>query len=73
VGWSFMLAARARGLGTTWTTLHLLFEEEAAQLLGVLYVEVNQAGLIPMAYTQGTHFRPTRRAPLETVVHWEAW
>ena len=31
-----MLAARARGLGTTWTTLHLLFEEEAAQLLGVL-------------------------------------
>jgi nitroreductase len=29
-GWSFMLAARVRGLGTTWTTLHLLFEEEAA-------------------------------------------
>jgi hypothetical protein len=51
-----MLAARARGLGTTWTTLHLLFEEEAAQILGVLYVEVNQAGLIPVAYTQGTHF-----------------
>ena len=39
-----MLAARARGLGTTWTTLHLLCEEEAAQLLGVLSVEVNQAG-----------------------------
>jgi nitroreductase len=68
-----MLAARARGLGTTWTTLHLLFEEEAAQILGVLYVEVNQAGLIPVASTQGTHFRPARRAPLETVVHWEAW
>jgi nitroreductase len=68
-----MLAARARGLGTTWTTLHLLFEEEAAQILGVLYVEVNQAGLSPVAYTQGAHFRPARRAPLETVVHWEAW
>jgi nitroreductase len=68
-----MLAARACGLGTTWTTLHLLCEEEAAQLLGVLYVEVNQAGWIPVAYTQGTHFRPARRAPLETVVHWEAW
>lgn len=68
-----MLAARARGLGTTWTTLHLLFEEEAAQILGVLYVEVNQADLIPVAYTQGTHFRSARRAPLETVVHWEAW
>jgi nitroreductase len=73
VGWSFMLAACAHGLGTTWTTLHLLFEEEAAQILGGLYVEVNQAGLIPVAYTQGTHFRPARRAPLETVVHWEAW
>jgi nitroreductase len=68
-----MLAARARRLGTTWTTLHLLFEEEAAQILGVLYVEVNQAGLIPVAYPQGTHCRPARRAPLETVVHWEAW
>ena len=68
-----MLAARARGLGTTWTTLHLLCEEEAAQLLGVLSVEVNQAGWIPVAYTQGTHFRPAQRAPLETVVHWEAW
>jgi len=72
-GWSFMLAARARELGTTWTTLHLLFEEEAAQLLGVPYAEVNQAGLIPVAYTRGTRFRPAHRAPLETVVHWEAW
>lgn len=70
-GWSFMLAAR--GLGTTWTTLHLLFEEEAAQILGVPYAEVNQAGLIPVAYTRGTRFRPARRAPLDTVVHWEAW
>ncbi len=33
-GRSFMLAARARGLGTTWTCLHLFFEEEAVQLLG---------------------------------------
>jgi nitroreductase len=72
-GWSFMLAARARGLGTTWTTLHLLFEEEAAQVLGVPYAEVNQAGLIPVAYTRGARFSPARRAPLDTVVHWEAW
>jgi nitroreductase len=72
-GWSFMLAARARGLGTTWTTLHLLFEEEAAQILGVPYAEVNQAGLIPVAYTRGTRFSPAQRAPLDTVVHWEAW
>lgn len=72
-GWSFMLAARARGLGTTWTTLHLLFEKEAAQILGVPYDEVNQAALIPVAHTRGTRFSPAPRAPLDTMVHWEAW
>src|SRR5262245_4606871 len=72
-GWSFMLAARARGLGTTWTSLHLFFEEEAAQIVGIAYAEVNQAALIPVAYTQGTRFRPALREPLHTMVHWEAW
>jgi hypothetical protein len=57
-----MLAARARGLGTTWTTLHLLFEEEADQILSLPYAEVNQAGRIPVAYTRGTRFSPARRA-----------
>ena len=33
--WSYMLAARARGLGTAWTTLHLRYEEEVAELLGL--------------------------------------
>ena len=68
-----MLAARARGLGSTWTTLHPLFEEEAAQLLGLPYAEVNQAGLIPVADTRGTRFSLARRAPLDTMVHWETW
>jgi nitroreductase len=30
-----MLALRARGLGTSWTTLHLLYEKEVAELLGI--------------------------------------
>ena len=34
--WSFMLAARSRGLGTCWTSLHLEHEREAAKLLGNL-------------------------------------
>ena len=50
--WSFMLAARARGLGTCWTGLHLFFEEEAAKLLGIPYAEVMQACLIPLASTR---------------------
>ena len=71
--WSFMLAARARGLGTSLTTLHLLFEAEAALLLGIPYALVMQAALIPVAYTKGTTFKPASRAPLGTIVHWDTW
>jgi nitroreductase len=71
--WSFMLAARARGLGTCWTTFHLAHEREAAELLGIPYDGFTQAALIPVAYTKGTDFKPGRRLPLETMVHWDAW
>jgi nitroreductase len=71
--WSFMLAARARGLGTTWTTWHLKYEREAAQILGIPYDEVMQAALIPVAHTLGTDFKPTKRKPVEAVVRWNQW
>ena len=71
--WSFMLAARARGLGTTWTTLHLLYEEEVADILGIPYERVMQGGLVPVGYTTGGDFRPGKRLPLEKVMHWDAW
>jgi nitroreductase len=71
--WSFMLAARARGLGTCWTTLHLPHEREAAALLGIPYDEIMQAALIPVAHTIGDVFRPGPRKPLAGVVHWERW
>ena len=71
--WSFMLACRSRGLGTAWTTFHLQHEREAAELLGIPYDAVMQAALVPVAYTVGTDFKPGRRAPLETMVHWDAW
>jgi nitroreductase len=71
--WSFMLAARARGLGSAWTTFHLAYEQEAAELLGIPYDDVMQAALIPVAHTIGTDFRPGRRRPLETMVHWDRW
>ncbi len=73
MAWSFMLAARARGLGTSLTTFHLAYEREAAALLGIPYEEVTQAGLIPVAYTRGTDFRPARRDPVDRVLHWEGW
>jgi nitroreductase len=71
--WSFMLAARARALGTAWTSLHLIFEREAAEVLGINFDEVTQVGLIPIAYTLGTDFKAAPRIPLDTVVHWDRW
>jgi len=71
--WSFMLAARARGLGTSLTTVHLYYEQEAAQVLGIPYERVTQAALIPVAYTLGTDFKPAPREPLESVLHWDRW
>lgn len=71
--WSFMLAARARGLGTCLTTLHLPSEEEAAEILGIPFATVTQAALIPVAYTLGTDFKPATRQPLDTVLHWNQW
>lgn len=71
--WSFMLAARARGLGTVWTTLHLAYEKEAAEVLGIPYDKFTQAALIPVAYTLGTDFKPGPRKPLDDIVHWNEW
>jgi nitroreductase len=73
--WSFMLALRARGLGSAWTTMHLGDggEREAAELLGIPYESVSQGGLFPIAYTKGTSFRPVPKRPLESITHWDRW
>ena len=71
--WSFMLAARERSLGTALTTLHLMFEEEAADILGIPFAEVTQVALVAVAYTKGTDFKPAVREPLDSVVHWNGW
>jgi nitroreductase len=70
--WSYMLAARARGLGTAWTTLHLRYEQEVADVLGIP-ADVRQGVLIPTAYHTGDGFRPAARVPLEEVLHVDHW
>jgi nitroreductase len=70
--WSYMLAARSRELGTAWTTLHLAYEEEAAEILG-LPGHVRQGVLIPTAYYTGETFRPAPRRPLDDVLHLNHW
>lgn len=70
--WSFMLALRSRGLGAAWTTLHLAYEREAAEILGIPD-SVTQVALIPVAYYTGTDFRPANRKPAEQVTYWNGW
>jgi nitroreductase len=73
--WSYMLALRSRGLGSAYTTLHLLNdgEKQAAEVLGIPYEKYSQGGLFPIAYTKGTDFRPAKRLPVEDIVHWDSW
>ena len=71
--WSFMLAARERGLGTSWTTIHLMHEQEAAEVLGIPFDEVTQCALVTVGYTKGTEFKPAKRPPIDTVLHWDSW
>jgi nitroreductase len=71
--WSFMLALRTRGMGSAWTTLHLHREAEMAELLGIPFASVTQAGLFPVAYTIGTDFSPADRGASRTAVHWNHW
>lgn len=70
--WSLMLALRSRGLGSAWTTIHLMHEKEAAALLGIPDTWT-QAALLPIAYFTGHDFKPAKRLPLAKVVSWDGW
>jgi nitroreductase len=70
--WSYMLAARARGLGTAWTTLHMRYEKEISELLG-MPADIRQGVLIPTAYYTGDTFKPAPRQPLDNVLHINSW
>ncbi len=71
--WSFMLAARARNIGSVWTTVHLALGEEAAEILGIPYADVMQVALIPFGYVVGNPFKEAEREPLDLVTHWDRW
>jgi nitroreductase len=73
--WSFMLALRSRGLGSAWTTLHLVGdgERQVAEILGIPFDQYAQGGLFPIAYTKGTDFKLAKRLPAEQFSHWDTW
>lgn len=70
--WSFQIALRSRGLGSTLTSYHLRREAEAARILGVPD-DVTQVGLLPVAYTTVPDFKPAPRAPIEEVAFLDHW
>jgi nitroreductase len=71
--WSFQLAARARGLASCYTTLHLVKEKETAELLGIPD-NVMQGALVPVAHPLGgTDFKPGPRRDLDRIIHVETW
>jgi nitroreductase len=70
--WSFMLAARARGLGSSLTTLHLVHEREVAEILGIPPT-VSQCALVPVGYLLGDTLRPARRLPVSQVASLNGW
>src|SRR5581483_2677084 len=68
---NIMLACRALGVGTVITTIHCCFEEELKQKLGIP-AEMEVSALLPLGYPRG-NFGPTKRQPVEAVIHWDRW
>ena len=70
--WSFQLAARARGLGSAWTTFHLVHESEVAELLGIPET-VTQVALLPVGFYTGEAFTPAPRRPASEITYFNRW
>jgi len=71
--WSFMLAARSRGLGTAPLTAQLTYEREIAGILGIPYETTTQAAMIAVGHLTGTGMSPAPRRPVEEVLSWNRW
>jgi nitroreductase len=70
--WSFMLALRARGLGSAWTTISLARADEISTLLSIPG-DFRHVALLPVAYTIGTDFRRAARPPATSITYWDTW
>ena len=70
--WSLMLALKARGVASAWTTFTLLHEQEVGELLGIP-THYTQAVLLPVAWLTGGDLRPAKRFPASEVAYWNGW
>jgi len=70
--WSFLLALRSRGLGSTLTTAHQSDQAAMAEILGIPPTW-DQTALLPVAHTTGGDFKPSPRAPVEDMIVWNRY
>ena len=70
--WSLMLALRARRIASAWTSLHLIYENEVRELIGIPD-HYTQSALLPIAYLKGGDLHPAKRLPLSEVAYWNRW
>ena len=70
--WSLMLALRARGIGSAWTSIHLNYEKECNEILGIPDY-ITTAVMLPVAYFTGETFKKATRVPVQKVTYWNSW
>jgi nitroreductase len=71
--WSFQLALRTRGLGSSIAAYHLAeYERETAQLLGVPD-DVTQVSMLAVAHTTQDTFSPAARPAVEDITYLDGW
>lgn len=68
--WSFCLALRARGLGTTWMTAALQDEAKVKEILAIPD-HMTEIVMFPVAWTKGTDFRRAPRHPARSITFFD--
>jgi nitroreductase len=66
---NLIVAARALGLGTVFTTFHMMCEPEVREILALPQTHRIQV-TIPLGWPEG-RFGPVKRKPVEQVIHWD--
>lgn len=68
--WSFCLALRARGLGSTWVTAALQDEARVKEILGIP-AHMTEIVMLPVAWTKGTEFKRAPRLPAREITYFD--
>jgi nitroreductase len=70
--WSLMVALRAEGIGSTWTTLLSQRYDAIGEILGIPS-DATQTVLLPIGYMDRAVLRPAERKGPEQVAFWNGW